>query len=249
MVRPERLQPGSILYAQNSAGKFLPVRLSVLFNSENHGSKIYGLLAGEDNLFEITREHPKILTQPRADAAVVGEIKNIDNILPNDNTVKSLFSVFELNGFAGGLVELAYSQDLSTNIYRKYPMRVSRVPVRIGQIGRHKSNQTRVSHGPKGCLTADLSETEIELDGKKVFFAHAGLAESFGSRALVRPGDSGAPLLSASKALVGFVVGASGDEALILPAEDVANKNGIRFLAPRYESFVRPKRSARLVAA
>ncbi|WP_397423552.1 hypothetical protein, partial [Phenylobacterium sp.] len=131
--------------------------------------------------------------------------------------------------------QAAVTRDLPQNVFGTGMMRIRKLPTEPAEevVGRRSNQPERPSAG--GFLTGDISNPILVSSGNDVVFDRAALARGRGRHAFGQPGDGGRPVLSNSRALLGFIIGRDSTRTLLLAAEDLVNEMGIRFLtrAPR----------------
>jgi hypothetical protein len=206
------------------------MRLSSLFRTKG-GDKTYGLVAKS---YGQHVDKPVYANRDLSAGTLLGHLTEGD-VLSSDETINSLFSVFRLDPkFSAQLRRIPHSKHLINNAFGPRPMRLRQAPKTEPGKG-NSANQQHQIFGPKGQLIGDVRRAQLRIGNSFVTLDRAGLAKSFGKRAFARTGDSGAPILSDNKrhALVGFVVGQfEDDEVLFVPAEDLADRHNIEFMAP-----------------
>jgi hypothetical protein len=211
-----------------------------LFRTHGRNDKTYGLLSTPGHLRDVTKSvELKCVFLDKEGTRDAGSLVDIEDVLPNDSTAHALFSVFEVGVVVRHFEPLAFTKNISNNFYHGHPTRLSRIPMQDTKQGKKNRNQFVTSYGVKGCIVGDLEKSTVEVDGQEVFLNHASLARSFGKRALINEGDGGAPLVSRTRALLGFVAGESDGEVLVVPAEDIASRNNLRFFAASTDKALR----------
>ncbi len=229
----DQLVTGVRLYCLGADGRRTPLTLSSMFKRRAEDG-IFGLVGAFDSK---SLYGSKVFTSPfaRGDNESIGVVTDGGSIL--DGGIGDLFRVVALleRHSQNAIVKpVAYSRNLFEEAFGDHPVTIRRV----GRI-------SAVSSIRHGILAGDVVGPEIEIGERIVSLPRAIRARSCGARYLGEDVEGGAPVLSKSKALLGFVIGHSDDELLILPAETVAQQCKLDFVAPGRSTSIRlPKGSS-----
>ena len=175
----ENLRAGSWLFARGEEGRAIPLRLATLFRTRG-SDKTYGLVA------RASGKHNYKTIYGNKDLSVgelLGDLTEAD-ILPSDDTINSLFSIFRLDPkFSTQLRKVSYSKHLINNAFGPRPMRLRQAPkTELGT--KNAANQKHLVFGPKGQLIGDVRRAQLKVGNSFVTLDRGGLAKSFGKPAL-----------------------------------------------------------------
>jgi hypothetical protein len=236
-MTPHDLQPGATLYAHGDDGVIVPLKLASLFKIA--GDKALYALAGRSD--RRLKNCKRVAVRPTtASHDAIGTLAQRSPLSREGHSSSELFSVVEVDAKVAkglSLFEAQTSKPKGKDIFGKKAVRVRKIvepPPHLVTPGRNRPPQRKYL---RGFVAGQITQPRVLIaaDDKKVTLKRAIIAGSsspVGFRKFVEAGDAGTPVLSGSNRLLGFIVGHSGTETLVMPAEDLAKAYDLTFLSP-----------------
>jgi hypothetical protein len=247
-MTPHDLQPGATLYAHGDDGVIVPLKLASLFKIAGDRA-LYALAGRSDRRLKNCKRVAVRPTTASHDA--IGTLALRNPLSSEDNSAGELFSVVEVDDKVArglSLFEAQTSKPKTKDIFGKQAVRVRKIvepPPHLVPAGQNRPPQRKYL---RGFVAGQITQPRVlvSADDKKITLKRAIVAGSSSSpkrqRKFVEAGDAGTPVLSGSNRLLGFIVAHSGNETLVMPAEDLAKAYDLTFLSPeRPLSAVRVK--------
>lgn len=231
------LQPGSTLYACSDDGSIIPIKLASLFKVEGD-NRLYALAGRSDRSLKNCK---KVAVSPaQGSLDDIGTLAEKNPLDAGHKSYRDLFSVVTVDEKVASRLTLAAaltSKPKSTDIFSRNAVRLRKIvepPAHTRVRGRNRPENRKYI---RGYVAGQVRNPKIMIESamKKVTLERAVIAASAsitGRRAFAEPGDSGTPVLSGSRRLLGFVVARAPDGALLLPADDLAKACGLTFFSP-----------------
>jgi hypothetical protein len=128
--------------------------------------------------------------------------------------------------------QLVVTRDFRSNIWRDNPIRLRRLNDAQGVIAtKGKGNGSiRWANNKLGRLAGEVRNVRIEDAGKALEYKYCGVVSRSRGRELADKHALGAPLISASGALSGIIVGKEASNALVLPVEQLQSYKPLTFV-------------------
>ncbi len=253
----ESLDPGITFYAWDGDNTHV-VKLSALLRRVG-AREVLGLV-GRGMTSAPTGS--RVTVRPGEVKQSIGRIETITEVFPDAGKLDALFQIVRFDeavasGLEGTVSDAAISKNLERNVFSKGLLRVRKLTSPAVLRSSKSTRRVLPPYNTKGFLTGNVLHPIIERHEGRVTLDRAGIARGRGRQEFAMPGDSGAPVLSASGALLGFVVGRDANRALVLSAEDVMDRMSIHFVVAaerpgalrgarirRRQSVVQPQASA-----
>ena len=226
-MRPDEVHPGAVFYAKSKGSSDTPVRLSSLFRIVGK-DQVYGLAyrigvkpAQGHGSVDFAQLKAGLLSEPQQISELFGKADDLDKLF-----VILTFAKSATDNMYHQLRPVSVSRDVIKNIFSRGDMRVR--CLRPEKLDGRNSYPKRVF----GFMTGDITRPVVDVGDDRVVIDRAGKARGKGGRAFAAEGDGGAPVVSSTGALLGFVVAGTDEETLIIPAEDLKRRFNIEFVAP-----------------
>lgn len=237
-MTPDDLQPGAMLYACSDEGIVVPLKLASLFKVEGD-EQLYALAGSSDRLLKSCK---RIAVAPAGGTHdAIGTLADQNPLTNKGGPLRDLFNIVAVDDKIANRLTLAEAQTSKIkekDIFSKHAVRLRKIVEPSLSTFRGKNRQHRRRY-LRGYVSGQTTHEKIFVGpakaGKRVTLDRAMIAKScsnHGRRKFIDQGDAGTPVISGSKRLVGFVVGCSGDETLVLPAEDLAHAYRLTFYSP-----------------
>lgn len=168
----------------------------------------------------------------------IGTVHQLSDSFENSDHLDDLFGLVKFNQTTTQEIErefkvAALSRDFRVNAFRPNGMNVRRVRgAHKEEFHRRRNTNRSTQLIYRGVAYGDVTNTKIKTDAAHIEIAYAGLIRGKTGEIFARAGDGGKPVVSSSKALLGFVVAANEDKTLMLTAEDISRDLNVEFLVP-----------------
>lgn len=223
----------SVVYRKaGEKGHLEPVRLSCAFRRVGH-KEVLGLVPKSS--IGTSADGTEVLNHQ---GMKVGILRKFSSKFKGEDadSVDALFYVAEFEATNKKspkevLYAAAFTCNFYNNIYNGGMVKAQKIPrprELLGPEGRSNSWKELTN----GFVTGDIVGPEILSADGQVEFSRLGVVRGRHHREFAKKGEGGTPVVSRSRALMGFIVAKQQNDAFVLPAEQLARSFDLEFLVP-----------------